>query len=103
MLKNLPRDSEKIFGNATYNAFKQALQQTRKRLANNLQNPRLKNNVPHIQTLEDTMLYHQTKDPYHVKQFLGHKTLKTGNLHNGGKDDVQRAQRQVHSKGGKQA
>ena len=23
------------------------------------------------------MLYHETKDPYYVKQFLGHKSLKS--------------------------
>jgi hypothetical protein len=27
------------------------------------------------------MLYHQTKDPYYVKQFLGHKTLKNTEIY----------------------
>jgi len=82
MLKNLPRDSEKVFGNATYNAFKQALQRTRKRLANKLQNPRLKKITFHtFRHWKATMLYHQTKDPYHVKQFLGHKTLKNTEIY----------------------
>jgi integrase len=82
MLKNLPRDSQKIFGNATYNAFKQAFQRTRKRLANKLQNPRLKKITFHtFRHWKATMLYHQTKDPYHVKQFLGHKTLKNTEIY----------------------
>jgi hypothetical protein len=28
-----------------------------------------------------TMLYHQTKDPYYVKQFLGHKSLKSTEIY----------------------
>jgi integrase len=40
MLKNLPKDSPKVFGNSTYNTFKQAFQKTRKRLAYTLQNSR---------------------------------------------------------------
>jgi integrase len=28
-----------------------------------------------------TMLYHQTKDPYYVKRFLGHKSLKSTEIY----------------------
>ncbi|MGF3499665.1 MAG: tyrosine-type recombinase/integrase, partial [Candidatus Bathyarchaeia archaeon] len=41
MLKNLPVNSQKVFGNTTYDSLKQTLQLTRKRLAAKLQNPRL--------------------------------------------------------------
>jgi len=84
MLKNLLRDnSPKVFGNPAYNAFKQVFQRTRKRLAYTLQNPRLEKITLHtFRHWKATMLYHQAKDPFYVKQFLGHKTLKHRNLHN---------------------
>ena len=28
-----------------------------------------------------TMLYHQTKDPYYVKEFLGHKSIKSTEIY----------------------
>ena len=82
MLKNLPKKGQKVFGTATYNTFKQALQRTRKRLAHKLQNPRLEKITLHtFRHWKATMLYHQTKDPYYVKQFLGHKTLKNTEIY----------------------
>lgn len=82
MLKNLPKNNQKIFGEATYNTFKQTFQRTRKRLAYTLQNPRLEKITLHaFRHWKATMLYHQTKDPYYVKQFLGHKTLKNTEIY----------------------
>jgi len=82
MLKNLPKTNQKVFGDATYNTFKQTLQRTRKRLAYTLQNPRLEKITLHtFRHWKATMLYHQTKDPYYVKQFLGHKTLKNTEIY----------------------
>jgi integrase/ribosomal protein L37AE/L43A len=82
MLKNLPKNNQKIFGDATYNTFKQTFQRTRKRLAYTLQNPRLEKITLHtFRHWKATMLYHQTKDPYYVKQFLGHKTLKNTEIY----------------------
>ena len=49
----------------------------RKRIANKLQNPRLLQ--IHFHTFrhwKGTMLYHQTKDPIFVMNFLGHKSVK---------------------------
>jgi len=82
MLKNLPKENERVFGKATYFTMKHALWSVRKRLARNLQNPRLERITFHtFRHWKATMLYHQTKDPYYVKQFLGHKTLKNTEIY----------------------
>jgi len=82
MLQNLPRNNQKVFGDATSNTMKQGLQRTRKRLASKLQNPRLIKITLHtFRHWKATMLYHQTKDPYYVKEFLGHKTLKNTEIY----------------------
>ncbi len=51
-------------------------------LAAKLQNPRLLRISFHtFRHWKATMLYHQTKDPYYVKQFLGHKELRSTELY----------------------
>lgn len=82
MLKNLPNDSQKVFGNTTYDSMKQTLQQTRKRLATKLQNPRLLKITFHtLRHWKATTLLHQTKDPYYVKEFLGHRSIKNTEIY----------------------
>lgn len=55
---------------------------TRKRLAAKLQNPRLLRISFHtLRHWKATTLYHKTKDPYYVKQFLGHKSLKSTEIY----------------------
>lgn len=82
MLKNLPRNSQKVFGNTTYDSLKQTLQLTRKRLAAKLQNPRLLKMTFHtFRHWKATTLYHQTKDPYYVKEFLGHRSIKNTEIY----------------------
>ena len=82
MLRSLPKKGQRVFGNATYFTMKNAMWRTRKRLANKLQNPRLEKITFHtFRHWKATMLYHQTKDPYYVKQFLGHKTLKNTEIY----------------------
>jgi integrase len=50
----------------------------RKRIAFKLQNPRLNRITLHtFRHWKATQLYHETKDPWYVKQFLGHKCLKS--------------------------
>jgi integrase len=47
-------------------------------LAETLQSPRLLRISFHtFRHWKATMLYHQTKDPYHVQHFLGHKKLES--------------------------
>jgi integrase len=81
MLGALPREDERVFGN-TYCAMKNVFLKVRKRLAFKLQNPRLLKITFHtFRHWRATMLYHQTKDPYYVKQFLGHKSLKNTEIY----------------------
>jgi len=82
MLKSLPRENEKVFGKPRYDTLKQTLQKTRKRLAVKLQNPRLAKIKFHtFRHWKATMLYHKTKDPYYVKDFLGHKSIKNTEIY----------------------
>lgn len=51
-------------------------------MAHTLQNPRLEKITLHtFRHWKATTLYHQTKDPYYVKQFLGHKTMKNTEIY----------------------
>jgi len=72
MLQALPRTSERIFGDITYNTMRTGFLHQRKKIAKKLNNPRLKN--IHFHTLRHwkaTMLYHRTKDILYVMQCLG--------------------------------
>ena len=76
MLKNLPKNKERIFANAEHmrsNFFVQ-----RRRIAKKLGNPRLLQ--IHFHTLRHwkaTTEQHKTKDPWHVKEILGHKSIQS--------------------------
>jgi integrase len=51
-------------------------------LARELQDPRLMNiNFHSFRHWKATMLYHQTHDPYYVKDFLGHKSLQNTEIY----------------------
>jgi len=74
----LPKTSEKIFGDITYNTLRTGFGHQCKKIARKLNNPRLKE--IHFHTLRHwkaTMLYHQTKDVLYVMQYLGHKKVKS--------------------------
>jgi len=76
MLKNLPKNREQIFANA--NAMRTCFYIQRKKVARKLGNPRLMQITFHtFRHWKGTMLYHQTKDIYYVKEYLGHKDLKS--------------------------
>jgi integrase len=73
----LPKNSEAIFGNSKIDSLKSAYLHLRKRQAVKLQNPRLlKIGFHTIRHWKATMLYHKTKDPLYVRDFLGHKSMK---------------------------
>ncbi len=77
MIGKLPKKSKKVFGEASQDSLRATLGASRKRAAWKLANPRLQE--IHFHTLRHwkaTMEYHKTKDPYHVKQLLGHKSLR---------------------------
>jgi integrase len=81
MINALPRNSEQVF-NGSLKSMKTTLVKTRKRLAATLQNPRMPR--IHFHTFRHwkaTMLYHQTKDPYYVQHFLGHKSIKSTEIY----------------------
>lgn len=64
------------------NLYENHLHQARRRLAAKLQNPRLvKISFHTFRHWKATTLYHQTKDPYYVKDFLGHKSLKNTEIY----------------------
>ena len=76
MLCNLPRDKERLFANAENmrgNFFGQ-----KKRIAKQLANPNIDKIHWHtFRFWKATTEAHRTKDPWHVKMILGHKSLKT--------------------------
>ncbi|MEM3459269.1 MAG: tyrosine-type recombinase/integrase [Candidatus Bathyarchaeia archaeon] len=82
MLNALPRESVRVFGDGPINSMKTTFIKARRRLAAKLQNPRLLSISFHtFRHWKATMLYHQTKDPYYVKQFLGHKELRNTEIY----------------------
>ena len=82
VLKMLPKTSTRIFGDGPINSLKSTFMKARKRLAIKLQNPRLLNISFHtFRHWKATMLYHKTKDPYYVKDFLGHKCLSNTEIY----------------------
>lgn len=77
MLNATSKESTKLFGESSLASMKTTFQKARKRLAAKLQNPRLLNISFHtFRHWKATYEYHRTHDPYYVKQFLGHKSLK---------------------------
>ena len=81
MLNALPKTCPQIF-TGSLKSMKTTFIKTRKRLAQTLQNPRLQRIHFHIfRHWKATMLYHQTKDPYYVQHFLGHKSLKSTEIY----------------------
>jgi len=82
MLNCLPKKGQKVFGGGPITSLKTTFYKARKRLAFKLQNPRLlKTSFHTFRHWKATMLYHQTKDPYYVKRFLGHKSLKSTEIY----------------------
>ena len=66
----------------TNNSQKTILLKTRKALALKLANPRLlKISFHTFRHWKATQLYHETKDPYYVKDFLGHKELRNTEIY----------------------
>jgi integrase len=82
MLDALPRESTFVFGDGPVHSMKTTYQKTRKRLAEKLQNPRLRRVSFHtFRHWKATMLQHQTHDPLYVRDFLGHKELRNTEIY----------------------
>lgn len=77
MINCLPKDSQRIFGGSTPDSLRGTFYSSRKRAAEKLASPRLRQ--IHFHTLRHwkaTVEYHKTRDIYYVKQLLGHKSIK---------------------------
>ena len=82
MLGRLPKKNEYIFGNPNTKALRNAFEKQRKRAAYKLGNPRLLRITFHtFRHWKGTMEFRRTKDPWHVKQLLGHKRLDSTELY----------------------
>jgi integrase len=82
MLNALPKKSLRIFGDGPINSQKTTFYKARRRLAHKLQNPRLLRISFHtFRHWKATTLYHQTKDIYYVKEFLGHKRISSTEIY----------------------
>jgi integrase len=81
MLENIRRmdyikDSERIFQRQLRH-IRRNYQRSKLRLSHKVQNPRLaKIKLKTFRTWKATTLYHQTKDPWYVMEFLGHTSLQ---------------------------
>ena len=81
MLNSLPRKSEYIF-NPNTKALRESFVKQRKKAAAKLNNPRLNQITFHtIRHWKGTIEYHKTKDPWHVKKILGHKSLQSTEIY----------------------
>jgi len=73
---NYVKDKNRIFQKRLDHTRRQ-YQRTKLKLAAKLQNPRInKIMLKTLRTWKATTLYHQTKDPWYVMEFLGHTTLQ---------------------------
>ena len=74
--RNQLKDANRIFTQRLAH-IRRYYERVRKRQAFKLQNPRLKKiMMKTFRTWKATMLYHETKDPWYVMEFLGHKNLQ---------------------------
>jgi integrase len=76
-LNQLPKNSEKIFGNAQQEHFRHNFSLQRKSIANKLKNLRINQiSFKTFRHWKATIEYHRTKDILHVMNVLGHKNIK---------------------------
>ena len=76
-LDQLPKDPEKIFGNAQQEHQRHNFSLQRRSIADKLKNPRLKQiSFKTLRHWKATMEYHRTKDILYVMNVLGHKNIK---------------------------
>ena len=78
MLNQLPRKSERVFGEATCQHKNGNFYNQRRRLAAKLGNPRLLRITFHtFRHWRASVEYHKTRDVVHVQQFLGHRSIQS--------------------------
>ncbi len=82
MLSQLPQNDTYVFAGRTLNSIKAVFARCRAKQAFKLGNVRLKE--IHLHTFRHwkaTQLYYETKDPYYVKDFLGHRELRNTEIY----------------------
>lgn len=78
MLAVMPKTNEYVFGTCSKVTRGTVYYRLRKKLARKLGNPRLLDIGLHtFRHWKATALYHETKNPVLVKEFLGHRSLDT--------------------------
>jgi len=78
MLAAIPKINESVWGTESKITRGSVYYRERKKIAYKLANPRLLRIGLHsLRHWKATMLYHETKNPVLVKEFLGHRTLDT--------------------------
>ncbi len=81
-LNALPKEGPKVFGPSLLSSMRTTFCKSRKRLAKKLQNSRLLLISFHtFRRWKATMLQHQTHDPWYVKDFLGHKSVRSTEIY----------------------
>ena len=77
MLNNLPKVSDRVFGDSLLRTHTSCFNKQRRRAAEKLKNPRLKRiSFYSLRHFKATIEYHRTKDIFHVMRVLGHKDIK---------------------------
>lgn len=78
MLAAIPKTNEFVWGTESKITRGSVFYRERKAIAHKLANPRLLRIGLHsLRHWKATMLYHETKNPVLIKEFLGHRTLDT--------------------------
>jgi len=77
MLNNLPKASNRVFGDSCFKSHYMNFRKQRKKIASKLENPRILHiTFKTLRHFKATMEYHKTKDILHVMQVLGHKNIQ---------------------------
>ena len=82
LMNSMPKDGPKVFGTGLTSSLRSSFCNSRKRLAKKLQNPRLLQISFHtFRHWKATSIQHKTHDPWIVKEFLGHKSLRSTEIY----------------------
>ncbi|MDI6691275.1 MAG: site-specific integrase [Candidatus Bathyarchaeota archaeon] len=80
MLKALPKKKDQVF--SSLHTLQTCFWRKKRNLASKTNNPRLlKIHFHTFRHWKATMEYHKTKDPWHVKKILGHKSLHSTEIY----------------------
>ena len=80
-IQQLPRKSEYVFP-SIIRIFYQSFGKHKKAIAHKLNNPKIAQiTLCSLRHLKGTMEYHKTRDPFHVRDLLGHKNVKTTEIY----------------------